>query len=90
MELHSCFQYSNPNVQKGSTENILFQGSRGDPTFSSGGGSSFFQGEGVQILISIEPHITCDFLWGGGSRPPIPPMDVHINTETVILIETGV
>ena len=39
---------------------ILFQGSRGGPAFSSGGG-----GGGVQILISIEPQITCDFPGGG-------------------------
>ena len=36
------------------------------------GGSNFFQGEGVQMLISMETHITitCDF--PGGSGPPIP------------------
>ena len=32
----------------------------------SGGGSNFFQ-RGVQMLISMETHITCDFLGGGGS-----------------------
>ena len=42
---------------------ILFQGSRGGPAFSSGGG--------VQILISIEPQITCDFR-GGGVPTPYP------------------
>ena len=66
----------------------LFQGSRG--------GSNIFQwrgggGVGVQILISIEPHITCDPPGGGGGYGhPYPPMDPHINTEAVILIETGV
>ena len=46
---------------------ILFKGSRG-PTFLRGGGSR------VQVLISIETHITCDFSWGGGgSGPPITP-----------------
>ena len=40
---------------------LLF-GSRGGPTFSSGG---------VQILISIEPHITCDFP-GAGPDPLSP------------------
>ena len=29
-------------------------------------------GGGVQILISIETYITCDFSGGGGSGPPIP------------------
>ena len=37
----------------------------------------FFWGGGVQILISIETYITCDFSGGGGgggggSGPPIP------------------
>ena len=27
---------------------------------------------GMQILISIETYITCDFSGGGGSGPPIP------------------
>ena len=48
-----------------------------------GGGCTFFLfffwrgggwggGGGVQILISIETYITCDFSGGGGSGPPIP------------------
>ena len=50
---------------------IIFQGFRGCPTFSRG--SNFFQGWGeVQMLISIETHITCDFP-GGGVRAPYPP-----------------
>ena len=44
---------------------LLFQGFRGGPTFSKGGG-------GFQMLISIETHITCDFPGLGGSGPPIP------------------
>ena len=37
--------------------------------FLGGGG----WGRGVQILISIETYITCDFSGGGGgSGPPIP------------------
>ena len=47
-------------------------------------------GGGGQILISIEPHITCDFPGGGGVWTPCPPMDPHKNIEAVILIETGV
>ena len=54
-------------------ENYNFQGSRGDPTFSRGGG-----GGGVQLfpggsicLYPIETHITCDFPgWGGGGGGP--------------------
>ena len=30
------------------------------------------------MLISIETHITCDFQGGGGSGPPIPPLDRHM------------
>ena len=47
-----------------SKKTIIFQGFRGGPTFSrgGGGGSNFFQ-----IIISIETietHITCDFSRG--------------------------
>ena len=35
--------------------------------FGRGGGFG-----GMQILISIETYITCDFSGGGGSGPPIP------------------
>ena len=50
---------------------ILYKGSRGGPLFS-GGMSNFFQGWGVQMLITMETHIrTCYFL-GVVSRPPIP------------------
>ena len=45
-----------------SKKTIIFQGFRGSPTFSRWGG--------VQMLISIENHITRG---GGGSGPPIPP-----------------
>ena len=33
------------------------------------------------MLICIETHRACDFLWGGGgggSGPPIPPLDPHM------------
>ena len=39
------------------------------------GGSNF--STGVQMLISIGTHITCDFP-GWGSGPPIPPLDPHL------------
>ena len=41
-----------------SKKTIIFQGFRGDPTFSRGGGVQLFPGGGVQMLISIETHIT--------------------------------
>ena len=47
--------------------------SEGVQQFPGGGGSSYFQGVGVQMLIYIETHITCDFL--GGVRTPYPPVD---------------
>ena len=55
-------------------KSIFFQGSRGGPTFSRGGGGQLFPGGGggVQLLIPIETHITCDFS-GGGVRTPCPP-----------------
>ena len=45
---------------------IIFQGSRGGPTFYGvGEGSNFFPGEGggggVQMLISVETYRNCDF-----------------------------
>ena len=62
---------------------ILYQGSRGGPLFSRGGGglSNFFQG-GVQMLISFETHIrTCYF--PGGVRTPYPPLDPHMGNVII-------
>ena len=50
-----------------SKKTILFQGFRGSPTFSRGVGSN-----GVQMLISIETHITCHFR--GGESGPLSPL----------------
>ena len=47
---------------------LYFSDPEGVQHFPVGGG-------GVQILISIEPHITCDFPGWGGVRTPCPPMD---------------
>ena len=51
---------------------VLLHIFQGGPTFSR---------RGVQMLISIETRITiiCDFPGGGGSGPPIPPLDPHMN-----------
>ena len=43
-------------------------------------GSNGLITRGVQMLISIETNITCDFQGGGGSGPPIPPLDPHMLT----------
>ena len=56
-----------------SKKSITLQGFRKGPTFSRGEGPTFSRG--VQMLISIETHVTCDF--PGGSRPPIPPLDLR-------------
>ena len=63
---------------------ILYRGYRGGPLFSRGGGlSNFFQGGGVQMLISIETHIrTCYFPRGGG-RTPYPPLDPHMGNVII-------
>ena len=61
-----------------SKKTIIFKGFRGGPTFSRGEGNFFHGGGGggVQWVISIETHITCDFTGGGGGgggRTPYPP-----------------
>ena len=62
---------------------ILFHWSRGVQHFP-GGGVNFFQGGGggLQMLISIETHIFCDF--PGGVQTPYPPspLDPHMYGDT--------
>ena len=69
-----------------SKKTIIFQGSRGGPTFSRGG-SNFFQ-VGSNCLCPIETHITCDFP-GGGLDPLSPPMDLHLPAKIKGHWETG-
>ena len=57
-------------LQKSNGQSSIFQGSRGGPTFSRGGGVQLFPG-GSNSLFPIETHITCDF--PGESGPPVPP-----------------
>ena len=56
-----------------SKKTIIFQGSRGGPTFSrrrgGGGGPNFFQGVNC-LIFPIETYITCDF--PGGPGRPVP------------------
>ena len=50
---------------------LYFSKDRGGPTFLGGGWGG---GSRVQVLISIETHITCDFPGGwGGVRNPYHP-----------------
>ena len=56
------------SLQRGSNgfiteKTLLYQGSRGGPTFS----------RGVQMLVSKETHITCNFPGGSGPLSPPPP-----------------
>ena len=62
-----------------SKKTIIFQGFRGGGGNIYQGGSSFFQGWGVQMLISIETHITCDFPGGVGGLDPT--LDQHMQLE---------
>ena len=66
-----------------SKKSIIFQGFRGGPTFSRGGGVQLFPG-GSNCLFPIETHITCDF--PGGSGPLVSPLDPHLTTYIKILI----
>ena len=79
-----CFFSPQPfySLQRGSNgiiaeKTILSQGSRGDPTCSRG--SNYFQG--VQMLIFIETHITCDFP-GEVQTPYPPPPHTHTHTHS--------
>ena len=78
-----------------SKKTIIFKGFRGGPTFSrggGGGGGATFSMEdggrgGVQWVISIETHITCDF---PGGRTPYPPSgSAHAISQLIFLISKG-
>ena len=60
-----------------SKKTIIFRGFRGGPTFSRG--FQHFPGGGVQMLIFIVTHITCNFT--GGVRTPYPPLDPHMGAK---------
>ena len=60
---------------------LLYSLQRGSNGFITEGGPIFSKrgvqllpggGGGVQMLISIEIHVTCDFQGGGGVRTPYP------------------
>ena len=62
---------------------ILYQGSRGGPLYSWGGGVPLFPGGGVQMLIIIETHIRTCYFPGGGVRTPYPPLDLHMGNVII-------
>ena len=63
---------------------ILYQGSRGGPLFSSGGGGcQTFSRGGVQMLISLETHERTCYFPGGGVRTPYPPLDPHMGNVII-------
>ena len=56
---------------------ILYQGSRGGPLFSGGGGGVQLCPGGVQMLISIQTHIRTCYFPGGCPDPLSPSGSVH-------------
>ena len=66
-----------------SKKTIIFQGSRGGPSFSRG--VQLFPGWGVPIAYSYRKYITCDF--PGEVRTPCPPsLDPHLGLSMVLSI----
>ena len=70
-----------------SKKTIIFKGFRGGPTFIKGGRQLFpWGGGGVQWVIFIETHKTCDFPGGGGGGPHIPPLDPHMRFHNLFFL----
>ena len=65
---------------------LLFLRFQRGSNFSRGGGNFFHGGGGVQWVISIETHKTCDFLGGGGGGPHIPPLDPHMQFHNLFFL----
>ena len=60
---------------------------RGSNIFQGGGGPTFSRGRGSNCLFPIETHRTSDFPGGGGgSGPPVPPLDPHLHAHLRSLI----
>ena len=61
---------------------LYFSKDRGGPTILGGGG-----GSRIQVLISIETHITCDFPGGGeGVRTPYLPLWIRTRSHRRITL----
>ena len=65
---------------------LFLKVSEGVQLFQGGGGNFFHGGGGVQWVISIETHITCDFQGGGGGGPHIPPLDPHMRFHNLFFL----
>ena len=61
---------------------ILYQGSRGGPLFSRGGGVKLFQG-GPNANFFRNPCTYLLFSRGGGVRTPYPPLDPHMGNVII-------
>ena len=64
------YTYTLPRIQRGF---IIFQG----------GGSNFFHGGGVQMLISLETHVRTCYFPGGCIWTPYPPLDPHMGNVII-------
>ena len=62
---------------------ILYQGSKGGPLFSRGGGSNFFQGGGPNASFFRNPYTYLLFSRGVGVRTPYPPLDPHMGNVII-------
>ena len=69
------------------TEVVQWLYFRGGPTFSKGGGGPTFSRGGVQMLISLETHITCDFPVGSLSPPWDPRMHNNLSLSCSSLLK---
>ena len=68
-----------------SKKTIILKVSEGVQLFQGGEGNFYHGGGGVQWVISIETHITCDFP-GGGGGPHIPPLDPHMRFHNLFFL----
>ena len=62
---------------------ILYQGSRGGPLFSRGGGVKLFPGGGGPNANFFRNPCTYLLFSGGGVRTPYPPLDPHMGNVII-------
>ena len=76
--------YSFYSLQRGSQGKLYFSKDPEGVQHFPRGVQRFPGGGGVQMLISIETHITCDFSRGSG--PPFPPLDPHMTVVAAFTV----